>query len=246
METQNERPFAVVTGAASGIGLELARQFARNGYDLLIASDNEAIFEAQDELLTYGTNVEGVETILGTYNGVELLAKAIRRFGKPIDALVINSGVGTDGSFSETDLRKEINLINLNILSTVHLTKSLLPDMMDNERGRILFVTSLPSTSSDSCNAVLNGTRGFIVSFVESIRAEAKEHGISLTLLQQGQTEHQDMEGSGNNEQDPEDIARLGFEALISGQESVYPANLMSKIQGWLARKISEAGFSKH
>ena len=255
MEAQNENPFAVVTGASTGIGLELARQFAMNGFDLIIASDSEAIFEAQDELLEYGTNVECLETNLATYNGVELLAKAIRNFGRPLDAIAINAGVSVGGPFHETNLRNEINLINLNVISAVHLTKCILQDMYDNGHGKILFTSSINATMPAPDEAVYAGSKAFISSFAEAIRNEAREHGVSVTMLQPEAIE----EGSEEKfEHDPADVARQAFEALMAGQESVFSASLKAKLQGWamkflpegakatLHRKISELGSAKH
>ena len=132
MGAQHQNPFAVVTGASDGIGFELARQFAINGHDLIIASNSETIFEVQDELLEYGTNVECLKINLATYHGVELLAQAIRNFGRSIDALAINAGAGAEGAFHQTNLRQEINLINLNVISALHLTKRILPEMYAN------------------------------------------------------------------------------------------------------------------
>src|SRR3954454_7296844 len=137
------KPFAVVTGASSGIGLELAKQFAQHGFDLLVTSAGPRIGVAKQELENLGARVELTEADLSTYDGVEKLYGAIRATGRPVDALAINAGVGVGGDFArDTDLADELQLIDLNIPSTVHLAKRALPDMIARGQGRILFTSS--------------------------------------------------------------------------------------------------------
>lgn len=126
------RPLAVVTGASSGIGYELAKQFAQNGFDLLVAAESSKLNEVVPSLEQFGAQVETVQADLATYDGVEALYQAIQNTGRPVDAIAINAGVGVGGDFvSETDLQDELNLINLNVVSTVHLAKRVLKDMRD-------------------------------------------------------------------------------------------------------------------
>src|SRR5438270_5408682 len=131
------RPLAVVTGASSGIGYELAKQFAQNGFDLLIASQGERITDAARSLESLGVNVENVQTDLASYDGVEKLYQTIRSSGRPVDAIAINAGVGVGGDFADTDLESELNLIRLNVISPVHLAKRVVKDMLQQGRGRI-------------------------------------------------------------------------------------------------------------
>lgn len=237
MDMQIERPFAVITGASYGIGLELARQFARNGYNLLIAGEDETIFEAQDELLEYGTQVDCIEVVLGTYHGVEHLNKAIKTFARPLEVLVICNQTDEDRSFIESKLKKEIQLINLNIISSIHLLKRLIPNFIDNQKGKILFVTN------QSGHPVTQATNAFINRFAETIRLEVNQHNISLTILKLVPVNETESNSY------LEESARLGFEGLMSFQETISTSNLKIKLQGWansLAKKISEVGFSKH
>src|SRR4051812_23655640 len=129
--------FAVVTGASSGIGFELARQFAEHGYDLLIAAEDEAIEQAAADLRRDGRNqVTAVRADLATYDGVEQLYAAILQTGRDVDALALNAGRGIGGDFVvHTDLDDELNVIALNVTSTVHLAKRVLPDMVDRGDG---------------------------------------------------------------------------------------------------------------
>src|SRR4051812_2187279 len=122
--------FAVVTGASSGIGYELARQFSKNGFDLLIAAEDSGIQRAATELVSGDGTVESIQVDLREYEGVETLYRKIQSFNRPVDVLALNAGVGVGGEFSrETDLQDELNLIQLNVVSPVHLTKRVLKDM---------------------------------------------------------------------------------------------------------------------
>lgn len=147
---QSQKPLAVVTGASSGIGLELARQFAQNGFDLIICSEGERLFAAEKELKQYGGQVECVQADLASFEGVEDLATATRNSGRPLEAIAINAGVGLGGDFTQTELQEELNMINLNVTSTVHLTKCVLPDMYKQGKGKILFTSSVAAVIAGS------------------------------------------------------------------------------------------------
>ena len=129
MPSTTQRSLAVVTGASSGIGHELAKQFAGNGFDVVIAAEDAGITTAAADLEALGATVHPVRVDLAGYDGVEQLYAAVTALGRPVDAVAINAGVGVGGDFArETDLRAELNLINLNVTSAVHLAKRLLPE----------------------------------------------------------------------------------------------------------------------
>jgi uncharacterized protein len=238
-----ENSFAVITGASSGIGFELARQFGAHGYDLLIVSNSNEIFSAQDDLENQGYSVDALKANLATYSGVENLYEQIRASGRPVDAIAINAGVGGGGEFTETDLREEINLINLNIVSVVHLTKRILSDMKSRGQGRILFNSSITSQMPSPFEAVYEGSKSFINSFAESLRKELKDSRISITVLMPGATDtnfiHRariDDSNDGHemkNYYDPAKVAEQGFEALMNGKERVFSESLLTKLQGY-------------
>jgi short-subunit dehydrogenase len=144
MDTQ--RHLAVVTGASSGIGRELAKQFATHGFDLIVAAEDDQLAEAADELRGLGVQVEAVQVDLATADGVERLYAAIRSAGTPLDAAALNAGVGVKGPFAESDLAKELETVDLNVRSTVHLAKLVVADMVARGEGRILFTSSIAST----------------------------------------------------------------------------------------------------
>lgn len=263
-----ENSFAVVTGASSGIGLELARQFGLNGFDLIIASSSDDIFRAQEDLQEEGFNVEAIKVNLATYAGVENLYNAIKKSGRVPDAIAINAGVGVGGPFLENDLNEEINLINLNVISAIHLTKRILPDMKTRGQGKILYTSSIASQAPTPFQAVYGASKAFLTSFAEGIRNELKGSGITISILMPGATHTQffhraDMEDTklGSEEKyrnDPEEVARQGFEALMEGKENVFAESFLTKLGGYamkilpdkakaqLHRKWSEPGSARH
>src|SRR3954452_14109290 len=184
-ENRQNRKFAVVTGASSGIGLELARVFAENGFDLLVTSGSNKIERAAEGLRDSGVEVTEVEADLATYDGVEKLYRAIKATGRPVDAIAINAGVGVGGDFTrQTDLKDELNLIQLNVASTVHLAKRVLPDMVARGQGRVLFTSSIAALMPGAFDAVYNGSKAFVQSFAEALRNELKDTGVTITALQ--------------------------------------------------------------
>lgn len=219
-----ENPFAVITGASIGIGFELAKQFGSHGYNLLIVAGTDAIFEAQEELEELGYEVEAIKANLATYAGVENLYNQIEASGRAVDVLVVNAGVGVSGPFLETDLREEINLINLNIVSVVHLTKLIARDMKQMRKGKILFTSSIASQMPSTFEAVYGASKSFVSSFAESLRNELKDSGITITILMPGANESAK-------------VAEQGYEALVSGKERVFSESFMTKLQG-MALKV--------
>lgn len=235
-------PFAVVTGASSGIGYELARQFAEHGYDLLLAAEDEGISDAADALRSDGKNeVRAVRVDLATFAGVEELYAAIRESGRPVDAIAINAGRGIGGDFTrETELRDEINVIDLNITSTVHLAKLVLPDMVARDAGKVLFTSSVASMMPGTYQAVYNASKSFVQSFAEALRNELKDTDVTITALMPGPTDTQffdraemlDTRVGAGPKDDPAVVAKQGFDALMKGKEKVVGGSLKTKVQG--------------
>ena len=220
------RPLAVVTGASSGIGLELAKQFAQNGFDLLLCAEDEDLADAAREVEALGADADTFRTDLATYDGVEALAGYIRDGGQPVDALALNAGVGLGGAFLDTDLDDELRLIGLNVASTVHLAKRVLPGMVARGQGRVLVTASIAAQMPGAFAAVYNASKAFDLHFAEAIRNELKDTGVTVTALMPGATDtdffrRADMEdtkvGAGKKA-DPETVARQGFEALMAGR----------------------------
>ena len=132
------RELAVVTGASSGIGFELAKQFAEHGFDLVIAAKSDKIERAARELAGTGAIVDAVMVDLATPEGVKELYRRITATGRPVEAIAINAGVGVGGDFAEqTSLEDELGLVRLNVESVVHLAKLVVKDMVACGRGRV-------------------------------------------------------------------------------------------------------------
>lgn len=233
--------FAVITGASSGIGYELSKQFAQNGYDILVAAEDGGIVEAAQAFESFGNKVDSVQVDLARQEGVERLYAKIKESGREIDSIAINAGVGVGGStFAESDVQAQLNVVELNIASVVHLTHKILQDMIARGEGRILFTSSIASLSPGPYYSVYAASKAFVQSFAEAIRAEVKDKGIVVTALMPGATDtnffaRADMENTPAAEakkDDPADVAKMGFDALMAGKDSVITVGLKNKIMG--------------
>jgi short-subunit dehydrogenase len=236
---------AVVTGASSGIGYELAKQFAMNGFDLLVCAEDRGIADAATSFKQYGTRVDFIQVDLATEEGVEEFYHYIKTEGQEVDSIAINAGVGVGGaSFDKTDIKKEINLLRLNVISTVYLTKLILPDMIEAGHGRILFTSSVAAFMPGPYESVYSASKAFVQSFAEGLREENKDKGIIITALQPGPTEtnffHRagmdDTKVGGAKKDDPAEVARQGFEALMDGRDAIIAGSLKNKIEANLTR----------
>ncbi len=234
------KPLAVVTGASSGIGYELAKQFAEHGFDLLISSNSDRIMDAARSLEALGANVETVQADLASYEGVESLFQRMRNAGRPVDTVVINAGVGVGGDFARsTDLESELNLIRLNVISPVHLAKRTLQDMVQRGSGRILFTSSIAGTMPAPFEAVYGASKAFLTSFAQAVRNELKDSGVTITILMPGATETDFFHRAGlddtklgaSEKDDPAEVARDGFEALMKGKDHVVAGSAKNKLQ---------------
>lgn len=249
MDSSLTRPLAVVTGASSGIGYELALQFAQNGFDLLVTSTGPSINEAAKTCRGLGGFVETVQADLATYDGVETLYNKIKATGRPVDAIAINAGVGVGGEFArETDLKDELNLINLNVVSSVHLAKRVVKDMVERGNGRILFTSSIAALMPGPFEAVYAASKAFLHSFSEALRNELKDTGVSVTALMPGPTDtnffhRADMDDTkvgASKKDDPAEVAKQGFDALMAGKDDIIAGSLKTKLQGTVSKVLPE------
>jgi len=235
----DSRPLAVVTGASSGIGRELARQFATNGFDVVAAAENEDLVSAADDLAGTGAAITAVRADLSTPEGAEKLTAAIAAAGRPVDALALNAGLGNGGAFVDVPLADEQRLIALNIGSTVHLAKRIVPDMVRRGAGRVLFTSSVASQMPGPYYATYAASKAFIQSFAQALRYELKDTGVTVTALLPGPTDTEffDRAGMGDtavdssSKDDPADVAKDGFEALMAGQSQVVAGSAKNKVQ---------------
>ncbi len=235
----SSRKFGVVTGASSGIGYELAKQFAQNGFDLLIAADGEGINQAARDLEALGAQVKPVQVNLAEHEGIHELLSQIQSAGRPVDAVAINAGFGLSGRFVETDLKTEMDMVRLNVMSVLHLTKYMVKDMVGRGSGRILITSSIAGTMPTPYEAVYGATKAFDRSLAQSLREELKETGVTVTTLMPGATEtnffHRaqadDTKLGQSEKDDPADVAEEGFEAMMAGKDHVVAGSLKNKFQ---------------
>ncbi|MFI5841847.1 SDR family NAD(P)-dependent oxidoreductase [Catenuloplanes sp. NPDC051500] len=236
------KPFAVITGASSGIGYELARDLVSRGYDLLITAEDAEIAQAATNLRRDGVSeVTDVRADLATAEGVEQVWAAIRATGRDVDVLALNAGRGIGGEFvGGTDLREELNVIDVNVTSTVHLAKRVLPAMVARDAGGVLFTSSVASMMPGTYQAVYNASKSFVQSFAEALRAELSETNVTVTALMPGPTdtnffhraEMDDTRVGAGSKDDPAVVAKQGIEALLKGKEKVVAGSLSTKAQG--------------
>ena len=267
MSIPPSRPLALVTGASSGIGFDLAEQFASNGFDLVIVAEDSAIREAAAHLETAGAAVEPVQADLATHDGVEEVHRRTTALGRPLAAAALNAGVGAGGAFAtDTALEDELEIVDLNVRSTVHLAKYVVRDMVAQGEGRILFTSSIAATMPASFQAVYGASKAFVQSFALALREELEDTGVTVTSLMPGPTETEFFEradmldtklGAGDKD-DPADVAADGFAALMMDDERVVSASLTTRLQGHgsrvlpdaakaeLNRKMAEPGSAKH
>jgi len=225
------RPLAVVTGASSGIGYELARCCAQHGYDLLIAADEGEIEDAAKTLRDLGVNVDAVEADLATTQGVDNLYAALG--GRYVNALLANAGRGLGKGFLDQDFEEARRVLDTNITGTIYLIQKIGRDMRARGQGKILITGSIAGFMPGTFQAVYNGTKAFLDSFSFALRNELKDTGVTVTCLMPGATETEFFERAdmldtkvGQSEKaDPADVAKLGFEAMINGDGEV--------IAGW-------------
>jgi short-subunit dehydrogenase len=249
-----QKQFAVITGASSGIGYELAKNFAMNGYDILVVAENAEIQSAANAFREYGNLVHVVEADLKEIEGVNKLYAQIKSIDCPVDAIAINAGVGVGGaSFDKTDLTAEIDMIKLNVISTVQLAKLVVKDMVARGEGKILFTSSVAAIMAGPYEVVYAATKSFVQSFAEGLRAEVKDKGITVTALLPGPTETNFFHRAGmddtkvgeSKKDDPAQVAKQGYDALMNGDDMVVAGSFMNKAQTAAAKFMPQAAAAK-
>jgi short-subunit dehydrogenase len=221
------RALAIVTGASSGIGYELAKCCARGGYDLLVAADEGEIQEAAESFRALGVSVEAIEADLATTEGVDDLIAALA--GRPVDALLANAGRGLGKGFLDQDFDEARRVMDTNITGTIYLIQKVGREMRARGAGKILITGSIAGFMPGTFQAVYNGTKAFLDSFSFALRNELKDSGVTVTCLMPGATETEFFERAdmldtkvGQSEKaDPADVAKLGFEAMENGDGEV-------------------------
>jgi short-subunit dehydrogenase len=229
-------PLALVTGASSGIGLELARQLAERGHDLIVTAEDSELELAAASL---GRVVSTVRADLSTADGVEQLWSAVTATGRPLAVACLNAGVGRGGRFVENPLEDELHLIALNVTGTTHLAKRVSQAMVAQGSGRILFTSSIASTMPGPYQAVYNASKSFVQSLAEALVEELKDAGVTVTSLMPGPVETEFWEraqlldtplGKAPKD-DAAKVAEQGVDALLKGERKVVASSVTSKLQ---------------
>ncbi len=245
------RPLAVITGASSGIGFELARVSAAQGFDLVVAADSPKIRESGQRLSKLGVDVRAVQADLATGQGVDTLYNAVKELNRPVAVLCANAGRGLGHAFLDQDWQEIKRVIETNITGTVYLLHKIGRDMVKRHKGRILITGSIAGAIPGTYQAVYNGTKAFIDNFAYALRHELDGSGVTVTCLMPGATETEFFEKAGMmdtkvgqaNKDDALDVALTGFGAMMSNKGSVV-YGLKNKLQvaaarvapqGWMA-----------
>jgi short-subunit dehydrogenase len=231
----SQKKFAIVTGASSGIGYELAKIAAEDGYDLLVAAD-EPLVDASAAFQGLGVQVRSVEADLATDEGVRRLVEAAG--GRPVDILCANAGHGLGHAFLEQDPAEWRHVVDTNITGTLLLIQQVARQMVARGEGRILITGSIAGHLAGSFQAVYNGSKAFVDSFSDALNNELKDTGVSVTCLKPGATETEfferadmlDTKVGQSKKDDPADVARTGWDAMMKGERSVVHG-LMNKMQ---------------
>jgi uncharacterized protein len=236
-----ENGYALVTGGTVGIGHELVKLLAKDGYNLILVTRTESDLERVSSELkeAHGIDVITIAKDLFERNSAFDLYHDVKARGIDIDILINDAGQGQYGEFIDTDINRELQIIELNIVSLVILTKTFLKDMVSRGSGRIMNVSSIASKVPGPWQSVYHGTKAFVQSFTEAVRSEVKDSGVTLTALLPGATDTDffnkaDMLDSKIVKEgklyDPADVAKDGYKALMTGDDMVV-SGLMNKAQ---------------
>jgi uncharacterized protein len=229
--TRTSKPLAVVTGASTGIGYELAKCCAENGFDLVVAADEPKIKKAAEDFERLGAKVDALEADLATLAGVDKLYDVIG--GRPVAALLANAGRGLGKGFLDQDFTDVMRVVNTNITGTIYLIQKIGRDMRLRRSGRILITGSIAGFLPGTYQAVYNATKAFLDSFSFALRAEIKDSGVTVTCLMPGATETDffaradmlDTKVGQSKKDDAAEVANIGFRAMMKGEGDV--------VSGW-------------
>lgn len=238
---------ALVTGASSGIGFQIAQELAQRGYDIVGVGSSERILELPEKLPD--VEVIPLRADLTDRADLERLWEEFERTGRTLDVAALNAGRSLGGSFLDTDLEDQLQLLELNVTSQVILAKHVVQTMARQGGGRILITTSLSATTPTPYESIYGPTRAFMFSFAEGLREEMKEHGVSVTALLPGATatDFHDRAGMqktkfGDNswKNDPAEVAHQGVQALFDGRDHVIGGNRATQRAALLNKLSSE------
>ncbi|TXD68983.1 SDR family NAD(P)-dependent oxidoreductase [Aequorivita lipolytica] len=257
MKKEQKSKTALITGAASGLGFELALLLAKDDHDLIMVDvDAEKLAKAKEEILkNKSCKIQLINKDLSTCNVAREIFEAVE--GRSIDVLINNAGFGVFGSFNDTDWKREAEMLNLHVITTTHLTKLVLKGMVARGHGRILNMSSLAAFQPGPLMSLYYASKAYILSFSEAIANELKGTGVTVTVLCPGQTKTCFQEvvsnGVGKTSSEnkinfnvacPKAVAKYGYEAMQKGKIVAIPGNinkLLSKLPRFVSRRTATA-----
>jgi short-subunit dehydrogenase len=238
---------AVVTGASSGIGLELARLFASDGYDVVVVADEAAIHDIARELADAGGHVEAVREDLRHDDAVQRVYDVVTAGGARVPAAVaFNVGIGRAGRFIDGEIRADLEIVDVNVRSTVHLAKLILRDMAKDNDGRALFTSSIVARMPGSYQTIYNASKAIIQSFAEGLHDEFRGTGVSVTALMPGPTDTSFFQRAAMEDtllarlpfkDDPAKTAKQGYAAMMRGEQKAVASSLTSTLT-WAVLRV--------
>lgn len=241
--------YALITGATSGIGRELAKLFAQDNYNLvLVARSQDELARTAGELQQHGIEVKTIAKDLFQRQAPFEVYDEIKSQGIQIEVLVNDAGQGQYGEFVDTDINRELDIIQLNVGAYVTFTKLYLKEMVARNDGKILQVASIASELPGPLQSIYHATKAFVLSFTEAIQEETKETNVTITALQPGLTDTDffrkaDMLQAKNvaegNPASPADVAKDGYDALMSGEKRII-SGFMNKVQVTMSNIIPD------
>src|SRR3954464_12815917 len=239
------RQFAIVTGASTGIGLELAKCCAREGFDVLIAADEPEIETAANDIRPLGAVVETLQADLSTLEGCDRLYEAAKGSGRPVDALLANAGRGLGHAFLDQDFNEARLVVDTNITGTLYLIHKVGNDMRQRNAGRILITGSIAGFTPGSFQAVYNGSKAFLDSFSFALREELRDTKLTVTCLMPGATETEffaradmmDTKVGTAKKDNAAEVAKAGFDAMMRGDGDIV-TGLKNKVQSSVAKML--------
>jgi short-subunit dehydrogenase len=235
---ENQSKTALITGGTSGIGKELARLFAKDGYNLIIVARDQAELDSTaGELQQDGIQVTTISKDLSKMEEAKALCQEVTQ---QVDVLVNDAGQGVYGLFTDNDLERELDIIHLNVCATVILTKHFAQQMAGRGEGKIMNLGSVAGKLPGPWQAVYHATKAFVLSFTTAVREEMKDSGVTFTALMPGITDTDFFNKAGMNDSkalqdedvkaDPADVAKDGYEALMAGEDRVI-SGFKNKVQ---------------
>ncbi|MBN8236366.1 SDR family NAD(P)-dependent oxidoreductase [Halobacillus kuroshimensis] len=244
-----DRKLVMITGSTSGLGFELAKLFANDGYDVAMSGSSETIYQSAEEIEELGVEAYPFQADASTYDGVEAFWQFVKNKGRNLDAAVLNVGIGMGGSFLENDLQEELKLIDINVSGTVHMAKRVVQHMVPNQAGDIMIVSSVSATLPTPYETVYGPSKAFGFMFAEALREELKETGVNVTAMLPGATNTSFHHNAGmdstyfgdeNNKNDKELVAKQGYEALKNKVDQVVGGDEATKKEAEENKRTAE------